>query len=167
LQTIQKLKELHGNAAGISYQTGDKAQLTGGINSVFTALTVIVGLIGLVSLIVAGIGIMNIMLVSVAERTREIGVRKAIGARRGQILIQFFLEAFMLCGAGCMIGLGIGLGVGAFVNEFFIIKLTGTVTPLPWGEAASIALGFAAFVTLVYPALRAASLNPIEALRYE
>jgi ABC-type antimicrobial peptide transport system permease subunit len=168
--TIAKLRELHGNAAGISYQTGDKAQLTQGINGIFTSLTVIVGLIGLVSLVVAGIGIMNIMLVSVAERTREIGIRKAIGARRQQILWQFFLEALMLCGSGCLIGLGIGLALGAYVNTFYIVKLTGTVTPIPWLEASLIAVGFAAFVTLAfgtYPALRAASLNPIEALRYE
>jgi len=168
--TIAKLRELHGNAAGISYQTGDKAQLTKGINNIFGALTVIVGLIGLVSLVVAGIGIMNIMLVSVAERTREIGIRKAIGARRNQILWQFFLEAALLCGTGCMSGLAIGLSLGAFVNAFFIVKLTGTVTPVPWLQAGVIAVSFAAFVTFAfgtYPALRAASLDPIEALRYE
>jgi ABC-type antimicrobial peptide transport system permease subunit len=168
--TIKKLKELHGNAAGISYQTADKATFTQGINGVFNVMTLIVGLIGFISLVVAGIGIMNIMLVSVAERTREIGVRKAIGARRNQILWQFFLEAFMLCGAGCALGLGIGLAIGSFVNQFFIIKLTGTVTPIPWFAAFAIALSFAAFVTLAfgtYPAFRAASLDPIEALRYE
>jgi putative ABC transport system permease protein len=119
---------------------------------------------------VAGIGIMNIMLVSVAERTREIGVRKAIGARSWQILMQFFIEAFTLCGIGCLTGLAIGLALGAFVNDVFIVKFTGTITPLPWFEAICIAVGFAISATLLcgtLPALLAARLNPIEALRYE
>jgi putative ABC transport system permease protein len=120
--------------------------------------------------LVAGIGIMNIMLVSVAERTREIGVRKAIGARRGQILVQFFIEALTLCSAGCAIGLVIGLSLGAFVNQVFIIKLTGTVVPIPWVKAVGVAGAFAVVATLAfgtYPAYRASALDPIEALRYE
>jgi putative ABC transport system permease protein len=170
LTVENKLRELHGNASGEQYQSFDKSKFSSGINSVFGVLTLIVALIGAVSLLVAGIGIMNIMLVSVAERTREIGIRKAIGARRSQILMQFFMEALMLCSAGCGIGLLIGLGIGSLVNELFIIKLTGTVVPLPWLEAIAIAVGFAVVVTLAfgtYPAYRAARLDPIEALRYE
>ena len=93
-----KLRELHGNPQGLQYQSFDKAKFTQGIGGIFNALTLIVALIGAVSLLVAGIGIMNIMLVSVTERTREIGVRKAIGARRGQVLLQFFIEALLMCG---------------------------------------------------------------------
>ena len=154
----------------LQYQSFDKAQITQGIAGVFNAITMIVAFIGAVSLLVAGIGIMNIMLVSVAERTREIGVRKAIGARRSQVLIQFFVEALILCGAGCAIGWAIGMGLGALVNDFAIIKVTGTLAPLPWIPTIIIAAGFAVVVTLAfgtYPAFRAASLDPIEALRYE
>lgn len=169
-QVITLLKHLHRGASGVQYQAIDKAQITQGINGIFNALTIVVGLIGAVSMLVAGIGIMNIMLVSVTERTREIGVRKAIGARRDQILLQFFIEALILCGAGCGIGLAIGLGIGAFVNAVAIVKLSGYVEPLPWLQAALITLAFTIIVTLAfgtYPAYRASRLDPIEALRYE
>lgn len=166
---IRQMRILRGKPE-LQYQSFDKSQVTQGINGVFSAMTLVVALIGAVSLLVAGIGIMNIMLVSVAERTREIGVRKAIGARRTQVLWQFFIEALVLCGSGCAIGWGIGIGLGALVNKFAIVKVTGTVPPLPWLETILIAGAFAVVVTLAfgtYPAFRAASLDPIEALRYE
>ena len=166
---INRIRSLRGKS-DLQYQTIDKAQFTQGINGVFGAMTLIVAFIGAVSLLVAGIGIMNIMLVSVAERTREIGVRKAIGARRGQVLAQFFIEALILCGSGCAIGWAIGMGLGALVNYVAIIKVTGTLPPLPWIQTIAIAAAFAVVVTLAfgtYPAFRAASLDPIEALRYE
>lgn len=133
-------------------------------------LTLIVAVIGAVSLVVAGIGILNIMLVSVAERTREIGIRKAIGATRFQILMQFFIEALLLSSIGCGIGLVLGLALGGAVDEFGIVKLSGVVPAIPWIRATAIAVGFATIVTLLfgtYPAYRAARLDPIEALRYE
>jgi ABC-type antimicrobial peptide transport system permease subunit len=167
---INELKRLHENTKGAQYQTFDKATFSNGINQLFNVLTIVVGLIGAVSLLVAGIGIMNIMLVSVTERTREIGVRKAIGAKRGQILIQFFIEALALSSIGCGIGLVIGLAIGWAVNQFAIVKLTGYVAPIPWVQASVIAVTFATVVTLAfgtYPAYRAAALDPIEALRYE
>jgi ABC-type antimicrobial peptide transport system permease subunit len=166
---IDRIRQLRGKPE-LQYQTSDKGQITQSINGVFTAMTLIVAFIGAISLLVAGIGIMNIMLVSVAERTREIGIRKAIGARRGQVLAQFFIEALILCGAGCLIGWAIGMGLGALVNDFAIIKVTGTIAPLPWVQTIVIAGVFAVVVTLAfgtYPAFRAASLDPIEALRYE
>lgn len=166
---INELRQLRGKP-DLQYQTFDKSQFSQGVATVFNAMTFVVAIIGAVSLLVAGIGIMNIMLVSVAERTREIGVRKAIGARRTQVLAQFFIEALTLCGAGCAIGWALGVGIGSFVNNFAIVKLTGSVVPVPWVQTIAIAVGFAVVVTLAfgtYPAYRAARLDPIEALRYE
>jgi ABC-type antimicrobial peptide transport system permease subunit len=154
----------------VRYQTFDKAQFTQGVNSVFNAVTIVVGLIGAVSLLVAGIGVMNIMLVSVTERTKEIGTRKAIGARRGQILLQFLFESALLSGIGCFIGMALGLAAGGAVNDIFIVKLTGYTAPPPFAQALLITVAFSAIVTFAfgtYPAYRAARLDPIEALRYE
>ncbi len=170
LSVINLLRTRHGGSTSMEYQTFDKARITQGINGVFNAMTLIVALIGAVSLVVAGIGVMNIMLVSVAERTREIGVRKAIGARAGQILAQFFIESLLLCGSGCGIGLVIGLAIGQAVNQFAIVRLTGSIAPIPWLMAVGVAAVFAAVAALAfgtYPAYRASKLDPIEALRYE
>jgi putative ABC transport system permease protein len=169
LAVIMKLRSLHGDP-NLQYNSTDKSQITGGINGIFGAVTIVVGVIGAISLLVAGIGVMNIMLVSVTERTREIGVRKAIGATRTQVLAQFFIEALLLCGIGCGTGCGIGLLIGGAVNSLAIVKLTGYVAPLPWIASLLIAFTFAVVVTLAfgtYPAYRAAALDPIEALRYE
>ncbi len=170
LAVMNALRARHGQARGQQYQTFDKAQITQGINGIFNAMTMVVALIGAVSLVVAGIGVMNIMLVSVAERTREIGVRKAIGARASQILAQFFVESLLLCGSGCAIGLAVGLAIGQAVNQFAIVRLTGSITPIPWLSAVVVATGFAIVAALAfgtYPAYRASRLDPIEALRYE
>jgi putative ABC transport system permease protein len=152
------------------YQTFDRKSFSSTIDGVFAALTFVVALIGAVSLVVAGIGIMNIMLVSVTERTREIGVRKAIGATSFQVLAQFFIEALLLSLVGCGIGLVLGVLVGGLVDRFALVQISGVVPPLPWAQSIAIAVGFATLVTLAfgtYPAYRAARLDPIEALRYE
>ena len=167
---INRIRELRQIGKDVQYQTFDKAAFTGGINGVFTAVTIVVGLIGAVSLVVAGIGVMNIMLVSITERTREIGTRKAIGARKGQILWQFLVEAALLSSIGCFIGMALGLVAGGTINDLYIVKLTGYTAALPYLQAFSITVAFAAIVTFafgLYPAFRAASLDPIEALRYE
>lgn len=120
--------------------------------------------IGLISLLAAGIGIMNIMLVSVTERTREIGVRKSIGARRKDILRQFLLEAFFLCQIGGVIGILLGAAVGNGVAFYFDISAT---FPTNWAILAVVMVTFIALVFGGYPAYKAARLNPIDSLRFE
>jgi putative ABC transport system permease protein len=126
--------------------------------------TLLLAGIAAVSLLVGGIGIMNIMLVSVTERTREIGVRKALGATRRAILVQFLMEAVTLCLAGGAIGVAIGVGASVLMRQ--IAGWTTQVEP----PAIALAFAFAAFIGIVFgvwPARRAAQLDPIEALRYE
>jgi putative ABC transport system permease protein len=157
-------------AGRAEYQTFDRKSFSSSVDGIFAALTLVIALIGAVSLLVAGIGIMNIMLVSVTERTREIGVRKAIGATSFQVLAQFFIEALLLSLVGCGIGLVLGLLVGYLVDRFALVAISGVVPSIPWFQSVAIAVSFATIVTLVfgtYPAFRAARLDPIEALRYE
>jgi putative ABC transport system permease protein len=120
--------------------------------------------IAAVSLLVGGIGIMNIMLVSVTERTREIGVRKALGATRMNIMVQFLIEAIVLCLMGGLIGVALGAGAAEFLNRTF--RWNTQIAP----ESVALAFGFSALVGLIFgvwPARRAARLDPVVALRYE
>jgi len=120
--------------------------------------------IGIVALIVAGIGIMNIMLVSVTERTKEIGIRKALGAKRRNILLQFLMEAIILCNIGGIIGVAVGFGLGnitSIVTDFAAhVPLEWTFVGIIFCTAVGLSFGF-------WPAWRAAKLNPIDALHYE
>jgi len=120
--------------------------------------------VSLVALIAAGVGIMNIMLVSVTERTREIGIRKAIGARKSSILIQFLIEAIILCVIGGIAGIALGIVIGNFAGSFLNAE---TAIPYDWviiGITMCIIVGL---IFGTYPAYKAANLDPIEALRYE
>jgi putative ABC transport system permease protein len=127
-------------------------------------MSILLGAIASISLLVGGIGIMNIMLVSVTERTREIGIRMAIGAREKDILTQFLLEAIMISIAGCFIGLVLGIASALLVNAVtnMVIVISGASVLVAFGVAAGVGVFFG-----YYPARKAAQLDPIEALRYQ
>ncbi len=142
-------------------------QLVGQFQMITLALTAFLGMIGSISLLVGGIGIMNIMLVSVTERTREIGLRKAVGAKRRDILVQFLLEASVLSLTGGAIGLAgawtMAWGISQVDLGGFVLK--AEVSPLIVGVAILVSV-FIGLASGIYPAMRAARLNPIDALHY-
>jgi putative ABC transport system permease protein len=137
--------------------------------SITNVLTIFLGGIAAISLLVGGIGIMNIMLVSVTERTREIGLRKAIGARKRDILIQFLTESSLLSMFGGILGIGLGWSI-AFLVGLIAAANNTELTPVVGLDAILLATIFSTAVGLffgIYPANRAANLQPVEALRHE
>ncbi len=134
------------------------------VNDITSGIRIGALVVSIIALLAAGVGIMNIMLVSVTERTREIGIRKAIGARKSNILFQFLLEAITLCIVGGFMGIVLGVGIGNLAGSFLNAK---AAIPFDW---VIIGLSLCVFVGIVfgtYPAYKAANLDPIEALRYE
>jgi putative ABC transport system permease protein len=148
----------------LDFSVLSQAQFLSALTAITATLTVFLGAIAGLSLLVGGIGIMNIMLVSVTERTREIGLRKAVGARQSMILIQFLVETLVLSLTGGLVGVGLGWGIAALLSAAKVIQ--ARVTP----NSVALAFFFSAAVGVffgLYPAYRAARLRPIDALRYE
>jgi putative ABC transport system permease protein len=146
------------------FNVSSQADILNTVSQITGVLTILLGGIAAISLLVGGIGIMNIMLVSVTERTREIGLRKAVGAHGRDILFQFLMESVVLSLIGGIVGLGLGALGGIAIANY------GGWTPVISLNSALLALGFSAGIGIffgVYPARRASRLNPIEALRYE
>jgi putative ABC transport system permease protein len=160
------LEQRHAIAAGGTddFTIQDQAQLLGTVDSISSLLTILLGGIASISLLVGGIGIMNIMLVSVRERTREIGVRKAVGARGRDILAQFLVEALTLSVLGGIVGVVLGVAVSALIGQIAGWGFAFNPVTIAAAVLFSLAVGV---VFGVWPARQAARLDPISALRYE
>jgi putative ABC transport system permease protein len=139
-------------------------EMGGTLQRAGTTMTALLAAIAAISLVVGGIGIMNVMLVSVSERTREIGLRRAVGARKRDVLLQFLVEAVTLSCCGGLAGIALGFAAAALVTR--VLEWPAAVSP----SAVALAFGIAAAVGVFfgfYPARRASRLDPIDALRYE
>ncbi|MBV8082811.1 MAG: ABC transporter permease [Candidatus Eremiobacteraeota bacterium] len=162
------LKRVHGSRAAFEGQ--DFSEQANTFLSVIAYVAIGISAIGFIALVVGGIGVMNIMLVSVIERTREIGIRKAIGASRRDIMWQFLAEAIAITLIGGLVGALMGVGVALAANNFIAGGFAGHAASINWVSILLGALTFSALIGLffgTYPAARAASLSPIECLRHE
>ena len=168
IASIMRARHYITPGASDDFQITDMREILASMQTTLATFSIFMGAVGAISLLVGGIGIMNIMLVSVTERTREIGIRKAIGARRRDILIQFLIEAAVISMTGGLIGLGLAvLGASLLGN---INMGNATVTPEISATIVIVALAVSIGTGLIsgtYPAFRAARLDPIESLRHE
>ncbi len=165
-QVTALLRERHRLAAGEpdDFSMRDMTESANALASTTTMMTNLLLSVALISLVVGGVGIMNIMLVSVTERTREIGLRMAVGARSRDILTQFLMEATLLCLIGGLLGLGLGRGAAIMVQKFLRWPTESSIEAIVASIVVSAAVGI---VFGFYPAWKASRLDPIEALRYE
>ena len=165
-QILAILDANHGRFDGIHHKfvVHDWAQLLSTIEATTATITTLVSVLGIIALVVAGIGVMNIMLVSVRERTREIGTRKALGAQPAAILNQFVVEAVLVCGGGGLAGIGLAAAAIAIIEQ--VTDWPGLITLATVRLAFLLAFG-TGLVFGLYPASRAARMPPVEALRHE
>jgi len=168
LRIEQVLRMRHGLGADDEndFTISNQADLLATLSTVTGTLTILLGSIGGISLLVGGIGIMNIMLVSVTERTREIGLRKAVGAHNSDILLQFLIEALVLCAIGGMIGIGISYGLAFGLSQLSFMPFGIVIEYWALAMALGVSSG-SGFIFGLYPAWRATKLDPIDALRFE
>jgi putative ABC transport system permease protein len=171
-EATQVLLNTHhiGDPTQADFTTQSQQDIQNTFGQVTGALTLLLGSIAAISLVVGGIGIMNIMLVTVTERTREIGIRKAIGARRSDILTQFLIESMFLSGVGGLLGIVVGAGLSLLAANWRVGILANLPPPVVSIPSVVLAFGVSVGIGLffgIYPANRAAALRPIEALRYE
>ena len=162
--TIRMLESRHNNRGKEVYSADNALAMLEQINSVLGIFTAFISAVAAISLLVGGIGVMNIMLVSVTERTREIGIRKAVGATTKVIMMQFLIESVILSSIGGIIGMILGIVgaeiIGSFAGITPVISLTAIVGSILFSSAVGVFFG-------IYPAKKAAELDPIDALRYE
>ena len=153
-----------------AYMVSSMAEMLDTMTSMINVVIGVLALIAGISLVVGGIGIMNIMLVSVTERTREIGIRKALGAKERVILRQFVIEAATTSALGGVIGIALGYALSAVATEVVAVAMETPITVAPSATAVAVAFGISAGIGVLFgylPARKAARLNPIEALRYD
>ena len=145
------------------YKVSSQDSMIDTMSDINSTLTLLLGGIASISLVVGGIGVMNVMLVSVTERTKEIGIRKALGAKKRDILTQFLVESLFLCVLGGIIGVVLGISVGLILQTFgFNFNATSGIVMISFASSALIGIIFG-----IFPAYKAAKLNPIDALRTE
>lgn len=161
---IRLIEKRHGNEGENKYFIQTAEGELESINKITGIITLVISAIAAISLLVGGIGVMNIMFVSVTERTREIGIRKAIGAKRRDILLQFLVESVIVSGIGGIIGTIIGVGLAFVVSSFIKIPpgVSVSTIAIAWVFSAGVGIFFG-----IYPANKASKLDPIDALRYE